>query len=67
MPGLKSTRIGIGDHHVAGTREMLGNHQILGPFPRERWENLKAWNSFKSGSSSKQDPGFWSQWVEFKF
>ncbi len=59
--------IGVGDHHVDGTYEMKGNHQILGPFPRELWTDLKAWNPFKIRVSPKQDPPCWSQWVEFKF
>jgi len=59
--------LGTGDHHVAGTYEVLGNHQILGPFPRELWVDLKAWNPFRIRVSPKQDTPCWSDWVEFKF
>jgi arylsulfatase A-like enzyme len=59
--------IGVGDHHVAGTYEIDGNHQILGPFPRELWENLKAWNPFRFRVSPKSEEPCWSRWTEFKF
>ena len=59
--------IGLGDHHVAGIYEVEGNHQILGPFPRELWGDLKAWNPFRIRVSPKQDPPCWSDWVEFQF
>jgi len=39
--------IGVGDHHVAGTYEVQGNHQIMGPLPKELWTDLKAWNPFR--------------------
>jgi hypothetical protein len=59
--------IGTGDHHVAGVLEVDGNHQILGPFTRELWSNLKAWNPFRVRISPKTDPRCWSRWVEFNF
>jgi len=59
--------IGVGDHHVAGTYEVDGNHQILGPFPRELWGNLKAWNPFRFRVSPKSDEPCWSRWTEFEF
>lgn len=58
--------IGTGDHHVEGVYEVDGNHQILGPFPPELWENLKAWNPFKIRVSPKGTE-CWSDWVEFYF
>ncbi len=59
--------IGTGDHHVEGTYEAKGNHQVLGPFSRELWENLKAWNPFKIRVSPKTDPPVWSAWTTFEF
>ena len=59
--------IGRGDHYVAGTYEIDGNHQLLGPFPRELWENLKAWNPFKFRVSPKSEEPCWSPWVVFRF
>jgi arylsulfatase A-like enzyme len=59
--------IGTGDHHVAGRYEVLGNHQIMGPFPRELWADLKAWNPFRIRVTPKQDEPCWSSWVEFRF
>ena len=59
--------IGIGDHHVAGTYEVEGNHQILGPFTRELWGNLRAWNPFRFRVSPKADEMCWSKWREFQF
>ncbi len=59
--------IGRGDHHVAGVYEVEGNHQILGPFPRELWGDLRAWNPFRIRVSPKQTPLCWSDWVEFRF
>lgn len=59
--------IGVGDHHVAGTYEVQGNHQIMGPLPRELWTDLKAWNPFRIRISPKTEPRCWSQWVEFRF
>jgi arylsulfatase A-like enzyme len=59
--------IGVGDHHVAGTYEVDGNHQILGPFPRELWGSLKAWNPFRFRVSPKSEEPCWSRWTEFKF
>ena len=59
--------IGVGDHHVEGTYETKGNHQVLGPFSRELWENLKAWNPFKIRVSPKTDPPVWSEWTTFEF
>lgn len=59
--------IGTGDHHVAGTYEVRGNHQLLGPLPRELWENLKAWNPFKFRVSPKSEKPCWSTWVVFYF
>ncbi|MGH9341268.1 MAG: sulfatase family protein [Acidobacteriota bacterium] len=59
--------IGTGDHHVAGTYEVKGNHQLLGPFSRELWGNLKAWNPFKFRVSRKRAGDCWSQWVGFEF
>lgn len=59
--------IGVGDHHVAGRYEVKGNHQLLGPFPRELWTNLKAWNPFKFRVSPKADVPCWSEWTEFNF
>lgn len=59
--------IGVGDHHVAGRYEVKGNHQLLGPFPRELWTNLKDWNPFKFRVSPKADVPCWSEWTEFNF
>jgi arylsulfatase A-like enzyme len=59
--------IGLGDHHVAGTYEVDGNHQILGPFTRELWSNLKAWNPFRFRVSPKAEEPCWSRWTEFEF
>jgi hypothetical protein len=59
--------IGTGDHHVAGQYEVQGNHQIMGPFPRELWTDLKAWNPFRIRVTPKQEPPCWSDWVEFTF
>jgi len=59
--------IGVGDHHVAGKYEVDGNHQILGPFTRELWENLKAWNPFRFRVSPKSEEPCWSDWTEFTF
>lgn len=59
--------IGQGDHHVAGTYEVQGNHQLLGPFPRELWTSLKAWNPFRFRVSPKVEPPCWSEWVQFHF
>jgi hypothetical protein len=52
---------------VAGRYEVLGNHQIMGPFPRELWGDLKAWNPFRIRVTPKQDEPCWSSWVEFRF
>ncbi|UCF38135.1 MAG: sulfatase-like hydrolase/transferase, partial [Acidobacteriota bacterium] len=59
--------IGTGDHNVAGKYEIQGNHQILGPFPRELWINLKAWNPFRFRVSPQSTEPCWSEWVEFYF
>jgi choline-sulfatase len=59
--------IGTGDHHVEGRYEVQGNHQVLGPLPRELWANMKQWNPFRIRVSPKQDPPCWSEWVEFRF
>ena len=60
--------IGTGNHHVAGAYEVQGNHQLLGPIPRELWEeNLKAWNPFKIRVSPKSEEHCWSDWVAFNF
>ena len=59
--------IGVGDHHVAGTYEVQGNHQIMGPLPKELWTDLKAWNPFRIRISPKTEPPCWSRWVEFRF
>ncbi len=59
--------IGTGDHHVDGQYEVQGNHQVLGPLPRELWTNMKEWNPFRIRVSPKQDPPCWSEWVEFRF
>ena len=59
--------IGQGDHHVAGVYEVQGNHQLMGPLPREVWTSLKAWNSFRIRVSPKSDPPCWSEWVTFQF
>ncbi len=59
--------IGTGDHHVEGEYEVQGNHQVLGPLPRELWSNMKEWNPFRIRVSPKQDPPCWSEWVEFRF
>ncbi len=59
--------IGTGDHHVEGRYEVEGNHQILGPLPRELWTDMQAWNPFRIRVSPKQDPPCWSKWVEFRF
>ncbi len=59
--------IGVGDHHVSGAYEVQGNHQIMGPLPRELWLDLKAWNPFRIRVSPKSEPLCWSEWVEFRF
>ena len=59
--------IATGNHHVAGTYEIEGNHQLLGPMTRELWENLKAWNPFKFRVSPKTEVPCWSNWVIFRF
>ncbi len=59
--------IGTGTHHVEGVYEVDGNHQVLGPFPKELWGNLKAWNPFKIRVSPKTEPRCWSEWIEFGF
>ncbi len=59
--------IGKGDHHVAGVYEVQGNHQLMGPLPRELWTSLKAWNPFRIRVSPKTDPPCWSEWVTFRF
>lgn len=59
--------IGTGDHHVAGQYEVQGNHQIMGPFPRDLWTDLKAWNPFRLRVTPKQSEPCWSDWVEFYF
>jgi arylsulfatase A-like enzyme len=59
--------IGVGDHHVAGVYEAQGNHQLLGPFTRELWGNLKAWNPFKIRVTPKSDRPCWSGWTVFYF
>jgi len=59
--------IGVGDHHVAGVYDVEGNHQLMGPLPRELWTNLKAWNPFRIRVSPKSEPPCWSDWVEFRF
>jgi len=43
--------IGVGDHHVAGTYEVQGNHQIMGPLPKELWTmrskaTTRSWDRF---------------------
>lgn len=58
--------IGIGDHHVAGKYPVKGNYQILGPFPRELWRSLKAWNPFRI-RVSRAGEECWSEWREFFF
>ncbi len=59
--------IGTGAHHVAGTYEVQGNHQLFGPLTRELWENLKAWNPFKVRVAVKAEQPQWSDWVTFRF
>lgn len=59
--------IGIGDYHVAGSYEVRGNHQLLGPLHLELWGNLKAWNPFKIRVSPKADQECWSDWTVFHF
>ncbi|MBI4446489.1 MAG: sulfatase [Acidobacteria bacterium] len=59
--------IGVGDHHVAGTYEVTGNHQLLGPLNKELWDNLKAWNPFKFRVAPKSQDACWSDWVNFNF
>ncbi|HSR50834.1 MAG TPA: sulfatase/phosphatase domain-containing protein, partial [Acidobacteriota bacterium] len=59
--------IGTGDHHIAGTHEVEGNHQLLGPFPSEIWVTLKDWNPVKIRVSPKTQPRCWSEWRTFKF
>ncbi|MGI8785203.1 MAG: sulfatase [Acidobacteriota bacterium] len=58
--------IGTGDHHVAGTYPAKGNYQVLGPFPKELWQSLKAWNPFRI-RVSPAGGGCWSEWREFYF
>ena len=59
--------IGIVDHRVTGTYEIDGTHQILGPFTRAFWGNVKAWNHFRFRASPKSEEPSWSRWTEFKF
>ena len=59
--------IGTGDHAIAGTYEIRGNHQLLGPFSRELWNSLKAWNPFRFRVSGRTPEPCWSSWVEFQF
>jgi len=66
-PYLIEYDIGEGDHHVEGRYEIEGNHQILGPLPRELWHDLKAWNPFKIRISPQGTDPCWSDWVTFYF
>lgn len=59
--------IGTGDHAISGKYETGGNHQLLGPFSRELWNSLKAWNPFRFRVAAKTDSPCWSSWVEFQF
>lgn len=64
---LVQYQIGVGDHHISGTFEMQGNHQLLGPLSPELWKNLKAWNPFRIRISPRLASPCWSEWVEFRF
>ena len=59
--------IGTGDHHIAGSYEVRGNHQLMGPLSAELWGNLRAWNPFNFRVSPKRNPPCWSSWVSFRF
>ena len=59
--------IGEGDHKMAGKYEVKGNHHLFGPFTKEYWQTLKAWNPIRFRVSPKRESPCWSEWREFSF
>lgn len=59
--------VGLGQYHISGTFAVTGTRQTFGPYPKEVWEPLKAWNPWKFRVILQGHEEVKSPWVTFYF